>query len=289
MIRNNITEVAYSVQTTVDSKNSIPIDYKVTNQNDSKAMGNMVQRAKSILRTNDFTVLYDKGYHTGSELKIAQDLGIDAIVAIPGITSTSQAPDPDYNFERFEYDQQSDTYICPQGEVLRSNGTWYKECNKRDKVITFKQYKTRSCKSCLAHSQCTKSKAGRVLSRSTYAEYYENNRKVYQEKEHLYKRRQAIVEHPYGTIKRQWGFSYILTKEGMARASADVGFMFIAYNLRRIGNILTRDLLKEYLRILVSQFLTIFDLLRGILNQYKRSVFIEKVLGSKNPALLNLV
>jgi transposase len=289
MIRNNITEVAYSVQTTVDSKNSIPIDYKVTNQNDSKAMGNMVQRAKSILRTNDFTVLYDKGYHTGSELKIAQDLGIDAIVAIPGITSTSQAPDPDYNFERFEYDQQSDTYICPQGEVLRSNGTWYKECNKRDNVITFKQYKTRSCKSCLAHSQCTKSKAGRVLSRSTYAEYYENNRKVYQEKEHLYKRRQAIVEHPYGTIKRQWGFSYILTKEGMARASADVGFMFIAYNLRRIGNILTRDLLKEYLRILVSQFLTIFDLLRGILNQYKRSVFIEKVLGSKNPALLNLV
>ncbi len=43
MIRNNITEVAYNVQTTADAKNNIPIDYKVTNQNDSKAMGNMVQ------------------------------------------------------------------------------------------------------------------------------------------------------------------------------------------------------------------------------------------------------
>jgi transposase len=32
MLRNNITEVAYNVQSTVDSKNSIPIDYKVTNQ-----------------------------------------------------------------------------------------------------------------------------------------------------------------------------------------------------------------------------------------------------------------
>jgi hypothetical protein len=61
MVRNNITEVAYNVQTTVDAKNNIPIDYKVTNQNDSKAMGNMVQRAKSILRTNEFTGLYDKG------------------------------------------------------------------------------------------------------------------------------------------------------------------------------------------------------------------------------------
>ena len=83
MIRNNITEVAYNVQTTVDAKNNIPIDYKVTNQNDSKTMGNMVQRAKSILRSNEFTVLYDKGYHNCSELKTAQDLGVETIVAIP--------------------------------------------------------------------------------------------------------------------------------------------------------------------------------------------------------------
>ena len=287
MIRNNITEVAYSVQTTVDSKNSLLIDYKVTNQNDSKAMGNMVRRAKSILGNNEFTALYDKGYHTGSELKIAQDLGIEAIVAIPGIPSTSQAPDPDYNFERFEYDQQSDIYTCPQGEVLRSNGTWYKECNKRDNVIIFKQYKTRSCKLCPAHSQCTRSKDGRVLSRSTYAEYYENNRKVYNEKEHLYKRRQAIVEHPYGTIKRQWGFSYILTKKGIERASSDVGFMFIAYNLRRIGNILTTDRLKEYLRILVLLFLPDYGLLRGILRLYGRLAFSHRVLNNKNLASLD--
>jgi hypothetical protein len=44
MIRNNITEVAYNVQSTVDSKHCIPIDYKVTNENESKAMGNMVLR-----------------------------------------------------------------------------------------------------------------------------------------------------------------------------------------------------------------------------------------------------
>ena len=83
MIRNNITEVAYNVQSTVDSKHNIPIDYKVTNENDSKAMGNMVQRAKSILRTNEFTVLYDKGFHTGSELKTAQDLVLKLLLRYP--------------------------------------------------------------------------------------------------------------------------------------------------------------------------------------------------------------
>ncbi len=52
--RNNITEVAYSIQTTVDEKNKLPIDYKVTNQNDSKAMGPMLRRAKAIIGHNDF-------------------------------------------------------------------------------------------------------------------------------------------------------------------------------------------------------------------------------------------
>ncbi|MCJ7450017.1 MAG: IS1182 family transposase [Bacteroidales bacterium] len=273
IIRNNITEVAYNVQTTVEEKNNIPIDYKVTNQNDSKAMGNMVQRAKNILGTNEFTALYDKGYHTGSELKIAQELGIETIVAIPDVPATSQAPDHDYNYENFKYDPLADTYTCPQGEVLITNGKWYKTHGRRNILISFKQYKTAACKSCLVRMKCTRSKTGRVIELSIYAENYEKNRTNILEKEHLYKRRQAIAEHPFGTIKRQWGFSYILTKEGINRASADVGFMFIAYNLRRILSILGKDLLSEYLRILVSLFLTFSAFFRRKISQFEASVF----------------
>jgi transposase len=262
MLRGNITEVCYNVQTTIDAKNNIPIDYKVTNQNDSKAMGNMVQRAKSILRNNDFTALYDKGYHTGSELKTAQELGIVTIVAIPDVPSTSQAPDHDYNYEHFKYDPLSDTYTCPEGEVLKTNGKWYTTHGRRSILISFKQYKTKACKTCSARLKCTRSKTGRLIERSIYAENYEKNRKNKEEKEQLYKRRQAIAEHPFGTIKRQWGFSYILTKRGMNRASADVGFMFISYNFRRIISILGKDRLMEYLRILGSLFLTVSALFR---------------------------
>jgi len=286
MIRNNITEVAYNVQTTVDSKNNIPIDYKVTNQNDSKAMGNMVQRAKSILRTNEFTALFDKGYHTGSELKTAQNLGIETIVAIPGIPSTSQAPNHEYNYEYFRYDTLTDTYTCPQGQILRTNGSWYKELTSSGNTILFKQYKTKACKLCPARSECTRSKTARLIHRSEFAEYYEVNRINFEEKEHLYKRRQSIVEHPYGTLKRQWGFSYILTKKGISRASCDVGFMFIAYNLRRIVNILTRDQLKEYLRILVSLFLSKIHLTRLKNSLFGTTFFRLSVWDTKFPGLL---
>jgi len=273
VIRNNITEVAYNVQSMVDAEHNLPIDYKVTNQNDSKAMGNMVQRTKSILRTNEFTVLFDKGYHTGSELKTAQNLGIETIVAIPAVPTTSQAPDHDYNSENFKYDPSSDSYTCPQGEILRTNGRWYTTHGRRNILISFKQYKTKACKSCPVRIKCTRSKTGRLIERSIYAENYERNRANVVEKEHLYKRRQTIAEHPFGTIKRQWGFNYVLTKKEINRASADVGFMFIAYNLRRIVNILGQDLLKEYLRILSPLFLAVPDFFRRKINRFVTSLF----------------
>jgi len=57
--RNNIAEVAYNVQTTGDALHNIPIAFKVTNENDSKAMRGMVRRAKTILGHSDFTAIYD--------------------------------------------------------------------------------------------------------------------------------------------------------------------------------------------------------------------------------------
>ncbi|MCC5930769.1 MAG: hypothetical protein JJU28_16110, partial [Cyclobacteriaceae bacterium] len=38
------------------------------------------------------------------------------------------------------------------------------------------------------------------------------------------------------------------------RASADVGFMFTAYNLKRIFNLIDKKALKEYLRTLIPCF-----------------------------------
>lgn len=53
-------------------------------------------------------------------------------------------------------------------------------------------------------------------------------------------------------------------KNRISRAGSDVRLMFIAYNLRRIGNILTIDVLKEYLKTLASSYFAFSDLIRGI-------------------------
>jgi hypothetical protein len=258
--RNNITEVAYNVQSTVDAKHNIPIDYKVTNQNDSKAMGSMVRRAKTILKTTDFIALYDKGYHTGSQFRYVDQLGVKVMVAIPKVAS--HAPNHQYDLKHFQYDQKKDLYICPQGNCLTSNQRQYSKGRDAHKQKV-KHYKTKACKTCSVYDLCTTSKTnGRVIERSEYTEVIEENKKRVAHNPEIYRKRQAIVEHPYGVIKRQWGFSYVMTKTGLKRASSDVGLIFSAYNLRRIFNLIGKNELKKY-------FKRVFDRFWRFLNRFK--------------------
>ena len=270
MLRNKISEVAYSAQSTVDSKHNIIIDYKTTNQNDTHAMGMMVRRAKTILGHKSFVALYDKGYHNGPELCAVQNMEVTALVAIPAPPSTSQAPDAAYNMSEFTWNPQSHTYTCPQGHTLTTTGHWHKKKRKgrMNEITNVQQFKTPACKGCPAKKLCTSNPRGRVIERSEFAPNVEQNARNIQNNKELYRQRQSIAEHPEvypaycgSTIKRQWGFNYILSKKGMARASADIGFMFIAYNMRRLINILGKDLFCKYLTICV---LYLFGLLKAI-------------------------
>lgn len=274
MTRNNISEVAYNVQTVVDAKHYLPIDYKVTNENDTRALSGMLRRASIILGTTNFTALYDKGYHTGSEIKKAVTAGIEIMVAIPAIASV--APDENYNMSHFKYDEINDTYTCPQNHILITNGNYYQK-SKNGYFYAAKHYKTNACQGCPAKALCTISIKGRLIVRSEYAAYVEQNRLNIEADPATYKKRQSIVEHPYGTIKRQWGYYYVITKKGIKRASADVGFMFITYNLRRLMNIIDKNLLKKYLQELAFSFLKISTSVKAIILKIHRFIFYKPV------------
>ena len=139
--------------------------------------------------------------------------------------------------------------MCPQNQQLTTTGKWHKA-----EAYSFKRYATKACKACSAKDLCTKSIRGKGIHRSEYHEYIQYNKERVDLNKQLYKRRQAIVEHPYGTIKRQWGFSYIMTKKGSKKASAYVGLMITAYNLRRIINILGIERFREYLQYIIDLF-----------------------------------
>ena len=230
-IRQNILEVCYNIQASVDDKHNLPIDFKTTNNNDTHALANMAVRAKAIIGNSEFIELADKGYHTGEEIRKCHEAGIETLVAIPKTPVSSQAPDPAYNQDKFNYNKENDCYICPQGQKLTSNGTWY-----QNHPYKTKHFKTKACLYCPAKEKCTTSKKGRLIERNENIESTQRNKRAIENNKELYKRRQEIVEHPFGTIKRQWGFDYTLMK-GKKKVDGEVGLMFIAYLFTRLMNI----------------------------------------------------
>jgi hypothetical protein len=70
-----------------------------------------------------------------------------------------------------------------------------------------------------------------------------------------YRQRQQITEHPFGTLKRQRGFTHVLVRK-KEKVLGEVGLMFIGYNpdlksgqaLSRCVSILGMELLIKYLK-----------------------------------------
>jgi transposase len=261
-VRQNILEVCYNIQASVDDKYKLPIDFKTTNNNDTHALANMAARAKSILGHNGFTTLEDKGYHTGSEISRCHEMGIETMVAVPSLST--QAPDPAYNLEQFIYRPDTNTYQCPQGNVLYTNGSWYDKGSDH-KV---RQYKTKACKHCPSRNLCTKAKNGRIIERSEHSEAVQRNRHAIEQNKELYKRRQEIVEHPFGTIKRQWGVDYTLMK-GKRKVDGDVGLIFIAYLFTRMKSILGLKGLMEAVATLISSYFVRYLMIKRQIIEFK--------------------
>lgn len=240
---NNGVDVSYNVQATVDSKHNLVADIEVINNaSDSGQLYPMASRAKEILDMEEITVLVDKGYSNNyQDLMACEKNGITTYAAIANRPSMDGGEN--YRADKFKYNEQDDTFTCPQGQILKYYRT------REMQGLKHKVYRNYSvCKGCLLKDQCTKSKKGRTINRSEAAKTIDNIVRRMQENPQLYKRRQMIVEPVFGTVKRAIGFTYFLTR-GIKKVNAEAALAFCAYNLRRVINIMGVDEMIRRLRI----------------------------------------
>ncbi|XQP85743.1 MAG: transposase [Candidatus Pollutiaquabacter aromativorans] len=254
ILHGSVIEVAYNVQTVADSANKLVLEYEVTNQNDRKALLPMAQKTKSICDTEAVAVLADKGYHNGEQLAACQREDIYTYVAYQEVPRSNPVPTPEFYGERFRYNPKKDQYVCPQGHILKTTGQWYNK--KYEKSVTrVKHYKTTACNNCEVRHLCTRNPNGRVIERSVHAEAVERNNRRVRENSSVYTLRQQIIEHIFGTIKRQWGYDHILLK-GLRKNEGEFGLIYLIYNFRRVINILGLPKLKKWLRKLLFSIFT---------------------------------
>jgi transposase len=249
LITKSIVEVAYNVQNAVDDKHNLIVHTEATNTNDGKALHKAASQAKvnlELKQADTIMVLADKGYHTGAELQQCQDDNMITHVAYkeqPGVKHIAA----EFLSENFAYDKSTDSYTCPAGATLTSLGTWHnKKGEANETSYRFKTYRTGGCKTCPLKNQCTKLPK-RIIHRSEYQDAVDINDNNIKKNPHYYKRRQAIVEHPFGTIKRHFGFTHTLLK-GLQKVNGEMHLIMLCYNFMRTKNILGFEKMLEAIK-----------------------------------------
>jgi len=253
ILHRNIINVGYCIQAGCDSKYKLFINNSTGTVNDTHALALMALDAKSLLGMKSINTLTDKGYTTGKQIDICLKNGITTYSSPKKHSSQNNGL---FDMQIFKYNKNKDYYTCPANKILTTNGTVY---NKNKHKV--KHYKNRiACKTCDLRAQCTKNKNGRFIERSIYQEALENNQKRVEANPDYYRLRQQITEHQFGTLKRQWGFTYTLMK-GKQHVLSEVNLMMTVYNLRRLMSIFSINDLKKRLKAL---YLTFFDNMREL-------------------------
>ncbi|HET9824027.1 MAG TPA: IS1182 family transposase [Chitinophagaceae bacterium] len=239
IINRNIVEVSYNTQAAVDARHNLFVHAEATNTNDSKALHRAVSQAKENMNhknEDSIDVLSDKGYHTGAELQQCHDDNIQTYVAFKEQSSVKHLQ-KEFLSTHFIYDKENDSYNCPAGETLTTLNTWhYKKGDAGETSYRFKTYRTNGCKSCTLKKYCTKLNR-RIIHRSEYQDAVDRNNENIRQNPDYYKRRQSICEHPFGTIKRQWGYTYTLIK-GLQKVNGEMNLIMLVYNIKRTLSIL---------------------------------------------------
>lgn len=225
-------------------------DYDVSNQaNDVGLLKPMSDKVFEDYDLNSFiednpehiiTEVADAGYYKADDLLKLNSSNVKALVPKPKSSNSTGASD--FSKDNFSFDPDNDVYICPAGHNL----TFSRNSSETRKGITnhYRIYSCSHCTNCPYLYKCTSSVNGRSIKRNVKEDKLLKFDNEYKADSSLYKLRKALVEHPFGTIKRSLGLTYVYIK-GLDRVSSWASSVFLAYNLKRVINILGFNKLME--------------------------------------------
>ena len=247
----------YNAQIASDDKNKLIIAEDVTNEsNDLNQTSPMVEKLKEIKNElgieGKSEVIEDAGYFNEQEIvRFKEDEEIELYIpdkkeVNKSRKSEDKIPQKEYDADKFKYEKENDVYICPEGKKLFKTHERPVRENSGREVF---EYQCRECNECKNRDKCTNNKRGRSIKVSVNREYMDKYKNRMKDKKSLEKieKRKGIVEHPFGTIKRNFGYDYFLLK-GFDKVRSEFSFICFIYNFRRVMNILGFKQLMELIK-----------------------------------------
>lgn len=245
---NNRVDAGYNCQSAVDEKNGLIVANDVSNEsNDLHQLNSMINRVRELKEDLDEEVktiaAADAGYFEEKEIVKASEVeDFDVYVSHPRDAGTKKnskvkekIPAEGYTKDNFKYDKENDRFYCPESKALVPHGKGY--IDKQSGTRKY-QYICKECKDCTKRHLCTGNKEGRMVKvTENFKEITEFREKCNSEFGKLVlRKRKETVEHPFGTLKRNWGYKYFMQK-GIEKVQAEFSFITFIYNLRRVLNI----------------------------------------------------
>ena len=188
---------------------------------------NMAKQAKEAMLSDELTIVADRGYYNGEEIKACEDAGIKTY--LPKCQISGNQAKGLFGKRDFIYKPDQDEYLCPGGE--RAIYRFSRE--ERGKII--RRYWSSNCVSCSIKSRCTTGKYRRISRWEHESLLDVVDARLDREPKQMAVRRNT-VEHPFGTIKCWMGYTHFQMKT-LERVSAEMSLHVLSYNMKRMMSI----------------------------------------------------
>lgn len=222
-------KVAYNVQSVVDSAHGLIAHHEVTQDaTDNRQLAPMVLAAKEALEATSLMAVADAGFSNGEQLAACEAAGITAFVP-PNRSINNQGDGQFYSKSDFAFDEARDAYRCPAGQWLAR-----KQINRKDRTVI---YTGTACGACLLKPRCTQA-GQRLVTRHLHEAALERARDRCEARPEMMRLRRMLVEHPFGTLKERILGNGRFLLRGLAGARAEFSLAALAYNFKRVANIL---------------------------------------------------
>jgi len=180
-------------------------------------------------------VLADSGYYNGETLKACEAAAITAYVP-PADRGHRLAAQGRFTLAEFAYDAGADLYRCPAGADLKAMKGGKRDAGGKLHI----RYACRQsvCRACPLRRRCLSAKGKRrEIYRWEHEDVIERHRARMAQAGTLMRRRGALAEHPFGTLKCRAGYRHFLVR-GFNKVRGEWSLMALCYNFTRVLNIM---------------------------------------------------
>ena len=230
---------AYNVQTAVDAEHGLIVAHQVSDEpSDNRSLLPMAEAAQHALgEPATIHVVADAGYSNGEQAARCEQKGI--LPHVPAKRGVNTRGDGTL-FDRtaFQYQEQSNTMLCPAGHTLRSDG--------RNKLAIVYLARPEVCGACALKPQCTRS-ARRIVHRHVHEGALE--RMHQRATAAAMQLRRCTVEYPFAVLKHIiFGHPRFLLR-GLEGSRCEMSLAVMAYNLKRMLKLMGGTVLRTALAV----------------------------------------